>query len=170
VTVSSAVVVVVALVLSGVYLSWTAGRLDRMHARVDAAWAALDAQLARRAAAARDLAHCLPGPAGARLATAAQASLDAGEADREAVENDLSRALRAALPDLPPDTDLAELTAATSRVRLARTVHNTAVTDTLALRRRRLPRLFRLAGRRTLPSYFEIDDTQVLERGSTAGG
>lgn len=38
---------VVALILIGVYLSWTAGRLDRLHSRIDAARAALDAQLLR---------------------------------------------------------------------------------------------------------------------------
>jgi hypothetical protein len=169
-TVRTVVLVVVALVLSGVYLSWTAGRLDRMHARVDAAWAGLDAQLARRAAAARAVAAHLPGPEGERLASAAQASLDAGEREREAVENELSRALRAALPLLPPDADLSELRSAASRVGLARTIYSTAVTDTLALRRRRVPRLFRLAGHRALPTYFEIDDTQLLERVAGPGG
>jgi len=163
-TIRTAVLVVVALVLSGVYLSWTAGRLDRMHARVDAAWAGLDAQLARRAAAARAVAALVPGPEGARLAAAAQTSLDAGEQEREAVENELSRALRAVLPLLPPDADLTELRSAASRVGLARTIYGTAVTDTLALRRRRVPRLFRLAGHRAPPAYFEIDDTQLLER------
>ena len=47
----SVVVVVVAL-----YLSWTAGRLDRLHARIDAARAALDAQLLRRASVAQEMA------------------------------------------------------------------------------------------------------------------
>ena len=31
------------VVLLALYITWTAGRLDRMHARVDAAWAALRA-------------------------------------------------------------------------------------------------------------------------------
>jgi NTP pyrophosphatase (non-canonical NTP hydrolase) len=44
------------VVLFGVYLSWTAGRLDRLHARVDAARAVLDAQLFRRSGAALDVA------------------------------------------------------------------------------------------------------------------
>ena len=48
---------VVLLVLIGVYLSWTAGRLDRLHNRVTAAWASLDAQLVRRAAVAGEIAH-----------------------------------------------------------------------------------------------------------------
>ncbi|HEX6197345.1 MAG TPA: hypothetical protein VFZ37_15630 [Jiangellaceae bacterium] len=42
--------------LLGVYLSWTAGRLDRLHARVDAARGVLDAQLHRRSGAALDMA------------------------------------------------------------------------------------------------------------------
>jgi hypothetical protein len=33
------------------------------------------------------------------------------------------------------------------------------VRDTRALRARRMPRLFRLAGRRELPEFFDIDDT-----------
>lgn len=158
----TAALLAVAVVLAGVYLTWTAGRLDRLHARVDAAWAALDAQLARRAAAARALATLLPGTEGQALAAAAQASLDAGPEGREAVENNLSRALRNALAQLPPGTDVGELETAAVRVGLARSFHNTAVKDTVALRRRRLPRLFRLAGHRSVPRYFEIDDTTLL--------
>ena len=47
---------VVALVAIGLYLSWTAGRLDRLHSRIDAARAALDAQLLRRASVTQELA------------------------------------------------------------------------------------------------------------------
>jgi hypothetical protein len=164
VTVRTAVLVLLAVLASGVYLSWTAGRLDRMHARVDASWAALDAQLARRAGAAIALVPLLP-PAEAReLDAAAHASLHAGEEGREAVENALSRALRTALVALPAHADLEELRTAVTRVGLARSFHNAAVKDTRALRRRRLPRAFRLAGRRVMPDYFEIDDTSLLPR------
>ena len=48
--------ILVVLVAIGLYLSWTAGRLDRLHARIDAARAALDAQLLRRASVAQELA------------------------------------------------------------------------------------------------------------------
>mgnify|MGYP001127291260 FL=1 len=54
---------------------------------------------------------------------------------------------------------LAELESASSRVGLARSFHNSAVTDTRALRRRRMPRLLRLAGHRAMPSFFDMDDT-----------
>ena len=156
----------VAGALLGFYVTWTAGRLDRLHARVDASWAALDAALVRRAAAARAVAGRLEDPrARAALTAAASAALEATEPDRERVENDLSRALKASLPlvlhDPSGDAATAELQTAATRVGLARSFHNAAVKDTRAVRLRRLPRALRLAGRRALPEYFEIDDTAV---------
>jgi hypothetical protein len=154
--------VLAALVLLGAYVTWTAGRLDRLHARVDAAWSALDAQLVRRAAAARALVPYVGDPTLATaLDAAAHTAVDAGEQNRETVENDLSRALRAAVPQLEPGAPLEELRAAASRVALARSFHNTAVKDTRAVRWRRIPRLLRLAGHRAMPTYFEIDDTAL---------
>jgi len=152
------------VVLVALYVTWTAGRLDRMHARVDAAWSALDAQLVRRAAAARALLPHLPaGPEAVAVDERAVAALAAEEHGREAVENALTRALRAAVPLLPEtpgaEAALAELESASSRVGLARSFHNSAVTDTRALRRRRMPRLLRLAGHRAMPSFFDMDDT-----------
>ena len=163
ITVAVAVVVVLAC-----YVTWTAGRLDRMHARVDAAWAALDAQLVRRAAAARALVPSLPaGPEAQALDRAAHEALGAQEQDRAEVENALSRALKAATPLLPrgPKEQLlaAELATASTRVGLARSFHNGTVNDTLALRRRRLPRALRLAGNRELPVGFDIDDTTLRD-------
>ena len=156
------VLVVAAVVLLASYLTWTASRLDRLHARVDAAWAALDAQLVRRAAAARAVATSLPpGPEAAALERAARAVLEDGPEGREALENDLSRALRAAVQVLPPGVDLTELDTASTRVGLARSFHNAAVRDTRAVRLRRIPRALRLAGHREMPQYFEIDDTTI---------
>jgi len=163
VTPGQVALVAVVVVLLAVYVSWTAGRLDRMHARVDASWAALDAQLVRRAAAARALVPLLGEPVAADLDAATSAALEVGESGREAVENDLSRLLRTAVPLLPDGTDLGELESAGSRVGLARSFHNTAVKDTRALRLRRMPRALRLAGRRRLPEYFEIDDTGLRD-------
>jgi hypothetical protein len=160
--VTDVVLLVGVVVLLALYVTWTAGRLDRMHARVDAAWAGLDAQLVRRAAAACDLLPFLPpGPDADALDARAHAALAAGEVDRDVIENDLTRALRAATPLLPPAAEvaLAELDAAASRVGLARSFHNSAVTDTRALRGRRMPRMLRLAGHRALPAFFDVDDT-----------
>jgi hypothetical protein len=51
------VLVLVLILLFGLYLSWTATRLDRLHVRLDAAKVALDAQLVRRSAATLELAR-----------------------------------------------------------------------------------------------------------------
>lgn len=159
------VVLAVAFAL-GFYVTWTAGRLDRLHARVDASWAALDAQLVRRAAAARAVAAHLEDDTAARaLDGAASAALEGTVDHRETLENDLSRALKAALPvlvhDAAGEAARVELETASTRVGLARSFHNAAVKDTRSVRLRRLPRALRLAGHRSLPQYFEIDDTAI---------
>lgn len=106
------------------YLSFSAGRLDRLHHRVEGARSALDAQLVRRAEAALELATSggLDPAAGLLVAGAAADALAAGEPDgdvaagelahqhappdgrltpdgREQAESDLTRALQAALDD-----------------------------------------------------------------------
>ncbi|WP_163570284.1 hypothetical protein [Fodinicola feengrottensis] len=42
---------------------------------------------------------------------------------------------------------------------VARQIYNDAVRDSLALRRRRLPRALGLAGHTPAPRYFDIDDS-----------
>jgi hypothetical protein len=153
---------VAVIVLLFVWVSWTSTRVDRLHDRTALARAALDAALVRRAAALQALASHSAAELGpqreARLLALAAASLDADDSTREAAENDLSRALRI----IPAGADpalLADLTDAARRVALARRFYNDAVRDTVSLRRRRLPRLFRLGGAEPLPAFFEIDDT-----------
>jgi hypothetical protein len=168
--------VVVAVVLVATYVTWVAGRLDRLHVRVEGAWASLDAQLLRRAAVAAELAAVatrramLPEAVAADLAERARAARDPDPDDREGIENDLSRALRAALVALPDDdlvagADLHEvlgdLASAATRVGLARSFYNGAVDDTRVLRRTRLVRWLRLAGHAAAPTYFEMDDTAL---------
>lgn len=151
-------------VLVTAYLTWwisfTVTRLDRLHARVDAAQAALDAQLVRRAAA---LDRLRPGgPEVPRLNPPLTA------ADRQQAENDVGRAVTGLLRQLeggpggvPPRqrADVAELRESTERVHLARLFYDDAVRDTRILRQRRLSRVLHLAGRREVPPYFDIDDT-----------
>jgi hypothetical protein len=159
--VGTLVTVVAVVMLLATWSTWTATRVDRLHSRVDAARASLDAQLVRRAAALQtlvDASMCALGPALAeRLRAVARACLDADPTVREAAENDLSRALHEIPADLDPEL-LADLADAARRVALARRFYNDAVRDTAALRRRRLPRLLRLGGRRPVPVFFEIDD------------
>src|SRR5712691_136901 len=156
------VAIVAGVALLAAWITWTATRVDRLHVRLDAARAALDCQLVRRAAALQALVDRSAGRFGehtaAVLRAVARASLEADEPTREVVENDLSRALH----DLPPDLDpalMADLADAGRRVAYARRFHNDAVRDTLALRRLPLPRLLRLGGRQPLPVFFEIDNT-----------
>ncbi|MFL6130977.1 MAG: hypothetical protein ACJ73E_18175 [Mycobacteriales bacterium] len=164
----------VVAVLLALWVGWTASRVDRLHDRTSAARASLDAQLVRRAAALQALAERSTAELGprrvSRLRALAAASLDADETTREAAENDLSRALY----DIPAGADpdrLGDLADAARRVALARRFYNDAVRDTVALRRGRLPRLFRLGGRRPLPAFFEIDDTvPELRRPAPAAG
>ena len=86
------------------YALWTARRLDRLHARVDAAAAALDAQLVRRSAMAATFGSAVPlkPQVAVGLATAAShASVVRGLGhDREVVENAVTRALLHAVADL----------------------------------------------------------------------
>jgi hypothetical protein len=170
-------VVVVAVVLVATYVTWVAGRLDRLHVRVEGAWASLDAQLLRRAAVAGELAAVairrglLPDAVAADLAERARAARDPDPDDREGIENDLSRALRAALVALPADElidgcadvgeVLGDLASAATRLGLARNFYNGAVDDTRVLRRTRLVRWLRLAGHAAAPAYFEMDDTAL---------
>jgi hypothetical protein len=147
--------------LVAAYVTWTAGRLDRLHDRCAAARASLDAQLVRRAAAAaalaRDHADELGGRA-ALLAGAAEAALRADEDGRELAENDLTRELRH-LPWTATAPPMGDVATAAARMTLARHIHNDAVRDTLALRWRRLPRALRLSASRPWPRYFDIDDS-----------
>lgn len=142
------VVVVVALLLAGWILA-IANRLDRLHVRTDAAWAALDAALARRAVVARALLD-------PELSAAASRAESSSRADRELAENELSTLLGAVDRSALAPALAAELADAEERVVLARRVHNDAVRDTLLQRRRRIVRWLRLAGTAPQPSYFEI--------------
>jgi hypothetical protein len=156
---------VVAVVLS-MWVTFTLTRLDRLHARVDAARAALDAQLVRRAAA---LFHVAESPdtgldIGDReqyAATAQSALIASGPEGRERVENAVGRAVAQLAGGSVEvgDEAAAELREAAARVQVSRRFYNDAVRDTRTLRARRMPRLLRLAGNADLPQFFDIDDT-----------
>lgn len=158
---------VVVAVLLTMWFTFTLTRLDRLHARVDAAQASLDAQLVRRAAALLHVAEspdsCVPDALRAGYDEVATRVLNTPlrDAERGHAENAVGRAVAelAALPEpLRPDAT-AELQEAGARVLIARRFYNDAVRDTRSLRARRLPRLFRMAGRRPMPQFFDIDDT-----------
>ena len=171
---------VIVLVLVGWYLSYSASRLDRLHARVEGTLAALDAQVVRRAEATLELANSglLDAASTLMLADAASGSLAAAEEadttaptfppERESAESALSEALELALDDervheLRDDAAygaelLARVGATGLRVQLARRFHNEAVTDVRRVRRKATVRWFRLAGYAVLPATVEFAD------------
>jgi 8-oxo-dGTP pyrophosphatase MutT (NUDIX family) len=151
-------------VLLGPYLLRVASRLDRLHVRTDAAWSGLDAALARRAVVTRAVVAAAAPDGGDALHEAADLAERADRADREAAENVLSRLLGELDRTPLPDGLAEELADAEHRVVLARRVHNDAVRDTRALRRRRVVRWLRLAGTAPYPEYFEIAEP-VLDDG-----
>jgi hypothetical protein len=187
------VIVIAAALFIGVYVSWRAGRIDRLHVRVDMARAALDVTLLRRSSVAFELATSgLLDPATSLLLAAAVHGTRQGgpggmgppgeESDRphDLAESDLTRALRAAFsqPDFRAslngkegaDELLAEVEAAAHQVFLARKFYNDVVAATREARQRPLARVLRLSGRARAPEFFEMDDSLVAENTSAPLG
>ncbi|HZE31913.1 MAG TPA: hypothetical protein VE198_10800 [Actinoallomurus sp.] len=169
-TLLNVALLIAVLFLLGVYISWRATRLDRLHVRLETARAGLDAALVRRAAVALELAASrqLDPATSLLLAAAAHEARIADNENREFAESDLSRALRAVIdqPDFrrtvaarEDGADLLDdLDAAVRKVGYARSFYNNAVTATRTARRKLLPRVLPLSGRAPLPEFFEIDD------------
>jgi len=154
-------------------LSALAGRIDRLHHRIDLAGGSLDAQLLRRARAAEAMAASgLVDPASAIvLAQAASNSRNADPSDpveRALVESEMSRDLREVFADpqavaelcaLPEGQELVgDLAAACNGVAMSRRFLNDGVQAARLLRSGRLVRLFRLAGHAPMPGTVEMDD------------
>jgi hypothetical protein len=184
-----ALLAVLLLLALGWYLSYLAARLDRLHHRVESSRVALQARLAARASIAREAGRLLGPPDGDQLAQAASRALSGPPRARpedgpqrrvgdrfdleapvsEEAENGLTRALhRAFAPEeatlrmrADPDSAdvLLELVGSGNRVQLARRFHNDAVAHTQRMRRKRVVRWARLAGRARMPQMVEIDDS-----------
>jgi hypothetical protein len=179
--------VVILLAAFGWYLSYLAARLDRLHLRVESARAALEARLARRAAVAVEVAQLLAPAQDAQLRGSATRIRSDLRSDlrsdvnpvvpveppvSELAENELTKALHRAFADpqtaagLRADPTAAalldELVSAGERVQLARRFHNDAVAHAQRMRRKRIVRWARLAGRAALPQMIEIDDSHPI--------
>ena len=176
-TLTTTIIVIVVLAIFGVYISWRAGRLDRLHARLEAARFALDAALVRRSSIALELASSgLLDPATSVLLAGAAHDARSAEDGREMPESDLTRALRAVFsqPDFRAllagregaEELLSELEGASHQVFLARKFYNDAVAATQVARQRWLVRMLRLAGTAPMPEFFEIDDSLVPAGGA----
>ncbi len=180
------VVLGLALLLAAAwYLSYSASRLDRLHAKVEGALSALDAALVRRAETSLELANsgALDPASALLLASAASEALErttthALENDplegqnfggREDVESDLTDALAATLTgsvrdDIRtgpgPAADVLErVHTAGRRVQFARNFYNQAVRDVVRVRAKPIVRWLHLAGHADLPQTVDFDDS-----------
>jgi hypothetical protein len=164
----------------GLYLYWTARRLDRLHARVDAAAAALDVQLDRRSASVVAFSDAVS--MDAELASALRRAAEAAAAvpglghNREVVENAVTRTLTRAVTTssrcfTEPSAAATELHDEALRASFAREFYNDTVRDALVIRERRVVRWLRLSGHAPHPAYFEMDDEELpVPRISVASG
>lgn len=171
-TLTWALVLVLVVGAVAVMLSWTAGRLDRMHIRLATAHASLDRQLIDRSASVREVAvsGAVDPAATLVLVEAADVARSASHEERESAETELSRLLRAVLGDADDAIEiweradeghrelLADLVASCERVRYAHRFHNDLVARTQRFRRRPVVRVFRLAGHAPWPRPFDVDD------------
>lgn len=184
-------IVVAAIALAAWYLTFSATRLDRLHARLEGAGNALDAQLVRRASVTLQIAASgrLDPATALFIADAAQHARETDRQDssdeqdqqaREMAESDLTRALRAAFADESLTAEIAadplgrellhELSSACLRVQLSRRFLNDVVRSARVVRRKRVVRYLRLAGHAPWPATFEISDTPPEGLSSPAGG
>jgi hypothetical protein len=181
--ISAAVIAVIALTL---YLTMTAGRLDRLHKRIDTAALTVDAHALRRSSVAQELAMSgLLDPASALLVAQAAHDARAGSefavtsSERAALETDLTRALDAALSDedvreVRSDEVgaalLTELQGACLRLGLSRRFLNDAVRACRQVRRQRMSRWFHLSGHTGWPLTSDWDDSMPTGLSGSIGG
>jgi hypothetical protein len=191
------ILVIAGALFVGVYVSWRAGRIDRLHARVDMARVALDVTLLRRSSVAQELASSgLLDPATSLLLAGAvygtrSANNSGGsggvvppeahsDRPRDLAESDLTRALQAAFsqPDFRAslsgkdgaDELLAEVEEAAYQVFVARKFYNDLVAVTRDARHRPLARVLHLSGHANSPVFFEMDDSLIADKPGASTG
>lgn len=187
-------VVVLALVVAlavAWHLSYTAARLDRLHARVEGSLAALDAQLVRRAEVALELGNAqhldpassfLLSSTAARALRMAEGALITDEVqevgippERAEAESELTDALVAVSTEWTPQTEAEEelrrrLVDAAERVQLAHRFHNEAVLDVRRVRAKAVVRVMHLAGHTHMPRTVDFDDALPVAPGEAPWG
>ena len=171
-------VLVVLITLFVLYLGMTAGRIDRLHRRIDVARLALDLHLLRRSGVTLELASSgYLDPASAVLisetAHAARLSTDLSSTQRDTAESELTSVLNAVLDveavemiddSLGGHEILEEFAASARRVELSRRFLNDAVRACVQLRKQRSARWFQLAGHTPVPHTREIHDHVVYSQ------
>jgi hypothetical protein len=145
------------------YLSFLAGRLDRLHHRVETSWEHLDALLQRRAAIALEISHSesLDPATGMLLTAAAYQAREANIIERNDAETSLSQTLKLIGNESGTGISeklLEELKRVSEKISLAVTIHLEAVNSARALRDKLIFRIFRLAGHAPLPVRYAFED------------
>jgi hypothetical protein len=145
------------------YLSFLAGRLDKLHHRVETSWEHLDALLQRRAAIALEISHSevIDPATGMLLTAAAYQAREANIIERSEAESSLSETLKLLRnesgSEITPSL-LDELKRVTEKISHAVTIHLEAVNSARALRSKFIFRIFRLAGHAPLPVRYSFED------------
>lgn len=154
------------------YLSHQAGRLDRLHHRIEVTELALHGQLVRRGGIVAELA-AVPGIDPALSVLWGQAAHEAlvlqevSSPERTQVEDELTSILVMTLDDpeevneirsnLHASSLLDELSQVCDRIKMSRQFHSDAVRDCLEIREQFLVRIFHLAGRAKPPTPVDLD-------------
>ncbi len=150
------------VILVGLYLAMTAGRLDRLHVRYDAAITSLELQFALRAeAVAETVAEGAIDPVSAGLLSRALAARRTEGPIQVGAESELSALLREVVEANdgvvgPPDVQQA-LRSACNRVAFAHAFLEEAVDTALEMRHRPLVKRLGLAGHTAYPRHIRCD-------------
>jgi len=169
---SNWVLIFALLILIAVYLSNVAGRLDRLHLKVENARNALDRQLALRSAICSEIAgvevfdkNLRNRLANSIHASISEESLDIHTKNEWDIESEVTKSLCELfnkdfdITKYPNQKNLIQETAgATRRVQYALTFYNDAARSAIKVRRRWLVRSFRLFGRASMPVLIDFDD------------
>lgn len=161
--IKSVLLTIIVILFLAWYLSFLAGRLDRLHHRVETSWEHLDALLQRRAAIALEISHSENlDPATAMLLTAAAyQAREANIIERSDAESSLSQTFKLISGDTEFKLDEkleSELKRINEKIGLAVTIHLEAVKSARALRAKFIFRIFRLAGHAPLPVRYAFED------------
>ncbi len=155
-------IILLVLLIVGLYLAMTAGRLDRLHVRHDAAVASLELQFALRAeAVAETIAEGAIDPVSAGLLARALAARRTDGPMQVAAEGELSALLREVVEAHDGAVASGEvqqtLRSACNRVAFAHGFLDEAVDATLEMRHRPIIKYLGLAGHTAYPRHIPCD-------------
>ena len=169
---SQSIILIVAIAFAVWYLSHQAGRLDRLHHRIEVTELALHGQLVRRGGIVAELA-AVPGIDPALSVLWGQAAHEAlilqelSSPERTQVEDELTSILVMTLDEAEEVNEirsnqhasalLDELAQVCDRIQMSQQFHTDAVRDCLEIREQFLVRFFRLAGRAKPPVPVDLD-------------